>query len=144
MEKSMKILSSACQMTGYRTWFLYSTSMQVWIIMCYVPRRRAVCQEEVEKELFAFAITSKPHEMPIQDLKEVLCYTCVSWRSTSAISSGMFQLTCPGICCCSSCSLTTLQPLAEHSSAAASWWMVLSGWKWQQFNVKCLWELVCT
>lgn len=32
--------------------------------MCFVPRRRAVCQEEVEKQLFAFAITSKPRETP--------------------------------------------------------------------------------
>lgn len=32
--------------------------------MCFVTRRRAVCQEEVEKQLFAFAITSKPYETP--------------------------------------------------------------------------------
>lgn len=51
--------------------------MQVWIIMCFVPRRRAVCQEEVEKQLFAFAITSKPHERPMQHLKEVLFYMCL-------------------------------------------------------------------
>lgn len=33
--------------------------MEVWIIMCSVPCRRAVCQEEVEKQLFTFVTTSR-------------------------------------------------------------------------------------
>lgn len=53
--------------------------------MCFVPRRRAVSQEEVEKQLFAFAITSKPHETPMQHPNEGLLLR----RSDEAVRPGL-------------------------------------------------------
>lgn len=128
MENFMKILSSACQMTGYMTWFLYSTSMKVWIIMCFVPRRRCSLSGGSGKQLFAFAISSKPHETPMQHLKEVLCFICLVKQHSVMFPSAHLSLYL----------LRSENPAAFNRTSVSRWWMAPSGRKWQQFNVKML------